>query len=260
MAKFVETVATINSATRTFLVLAVLVLLSIGFWYGYTTYHSQDIKLKAQERELATATAEVARLAEENLAKQRRIEQLEVRLKLLKVDRRVARLEVVRQTPAEGDAPGETTIRFVELTESGEPLGEPKTMTLAGDMVFVNYRVVKFEDELVETEDPLRSTSICLIQKIFGEFQTPADGFVIDRAGDRPRAYGLQDETSELEQEIWTNFWDLANDPDQARSHGIRAIHEESPSMRVRPGRRYELEIRSSGGLTIKPLSDPAES
>ena len=37
-----------------------------------------------------------------------------------------------------------------------------------------------------------------------------------------------------------------------AESQGVRAIHGEAPFMKVRPGQSYEVELRSSGGLSIR--------
>jgi len=46
--------------------------------------------------------------------------------------------------------------------------------------------VIKYEDRLVESGDPLRSMSICLFRRIFGESQEPRDGFVLDSVGSTP--------------------------------------------------------------------------
>ncbi len=43
-----------------------------------------------------------------------------------------------------------------------------------------------------------------------------------------------------------------ANDPELAASKGVRAIHGEAPSIELREGKTYRIELRSSGGLSIK--------
>jgi len=257
MSKMVETVSTVNSAIRTILVLAFLVALLLFSWYAYTTYHEQDLKIAQQEDEIRLANAKIGDLELENEEKQLQIDQLSLRLKLLKTDRRVARINVLHQEPSEESNRKQTTFSFVELDEYGTPLSQPHEFTVDGEMVFVNYRVVKFQDELVETNDPLRAASICLIQKIYGEFQQPAEGFTIDEEGQRPEVYGISEEPSEYEKKIWENFWDIANDPIKAEEYGIRAAHEEAPGMRLRAGKSYEIDIRSSGGLTIRPVELP---
>jgi hypothetical protein len=54
-----------------------------------------------------------------------------------------------------------------------------------------------------------------------------------------------------MEEEIWTNFWDYANDPQKKKDAGLRAVHGEAPSIRLMPNKRYRLLLRSSGGLSI---------
>lgn len=252
MGKMVHTLSVINSAIRTLLVLLLLVLIAGALWYGYATYHAQDLQLRQ-------ASEKIGQLEQENQRQRQEIQQLSLRLKLLKIDRRVARIEILKQTAPDEGARAQTTFRFVELDEHGTPIYEPRTFSVEGDKIFVNYKVVKFEDELVETNSPLGSASICLFQKIFGEYQQPADGFTIDQEGERPQVYGIAEEVTDYEKEIWENFWDIANDPAQAAQYGVRAAHEESPSIQARPGKRYELEIRSSGGISIRPLPDEVD-
>ena len=61
---------------------------------------------------------------------------------------------------------------------------------------------------------------------------------------------------SDFEQQIWKDFWDIANDEERAREKGIRAAHGEEPYTQLREGKSYRLELRASGGLTIKPARD----
>ena len=37
-----------------------------------------------------------------------------------------------------------------------------------------------------------------------------------------------------------------------AAEKGVRAIHGEAPFIEVRPGRSYKVELRASGGLSIR--------
>ena len=55
----------------------------------------------------------------------------------------------------------------------------------------------------------------------------------------------------EFEQELWSRFWDYANDRRLAESLGVRALQGEAPYMQLRPGKSYRVELRSSGGLNI---------
>ena len=53
--------------------------------------------------------------------------------------------------------------------------------------------------------------------------------------------------------ELWRRFWDYANDRELAERAGLRAVHGEAPFIELRPGGRYSVELRASGGLSIRP-------
>lgn len=61
---------------------------------------------------------------------------------------------------------------------------------------------------------------------------------------------------SDFEREIWGDFWTIANDAERAEELGIRAAHGEVVYNKVQPGKRYKLELRSSGGLSMNPMAD----
>ncbi len=65
---------------------------------------------------------------------------------------------------------------------------------------------------------------------------------------------------SPLERDIWANFWEYANSPNKARQAGVRAVHGEAPSIRLQPGRKYKVELRASGGLSIVPEEVPPKA
>jgi hypothetical protein len=151
-----------------------------------------------------------------------------------------------------------THFRFSEVDADGQPLGESKTIVIDGDVVYLDAWVVKYKDEHVESGDPLRSAAVCLFRRIFGEFQQPTEGFVIDAQGARPSAYGGTEEMSDFEREIWANFWEYANDPERADQAGIRAAHGEAPSIKLLPGKLYRVQLRASDGLSIVAEDLPA--
>ncbi|MGY8767254.1 MAG: hypothetical protein ACKVH8_02325 [Pirellulales bacterium] len=261
MGKISETVSTVNSTVRTLLALVVVTAASIGSWFGYNIYHENELHINQIQDELVTAQSDlqdanqsIVHLEEDLVVKEEEIDSLELRIKLLKVDRRVAHLEIVNQTTDEDTGKITTQIQFIEVTAEGQPIGQPRSFTLEGDMVYVDYWVVKFDDQFIEENDPFRATSICLFRRIFGEYQEPSNGFEIDALGARPAVYGKSDELNEYEQTIWSNFWNLANDPSKAAEQGIRAAHGEAVSVKVQNGKTYKLELRSSDGLSIRPI------
>ena len=239
-----NTISSLAGLVRALVSLAILGLLGTGGWIAYQIYDE-----RAQlDRELREKTAEVARLAKEN-------QRLDLALRLLKVDHRVAEIEVLDQTQQQ-DRP-RTKFQFVELSKDGGPLGEKKVFTIEGATIYVDAWVIKYSDALVEGGDPLRSTSVCLFRRVFGEYQEPSEGFPLDAAGARPSVYSQGNELSPLERDIWANFWEYANNPAKAKQAGLRAAHGEAPSIRLEPGKRYRIELRASAGLSIVAEDSP---
>jgi hypothetical protein len=183
---------------------------------------------------------------------------LDMAMRLLKVDKRVARIDVLSQQGSVQNGDLVTHFTFVELDKDKEdlPLDEPRLFSVRGDVIYIDALVVKFDDQYVEAADPLRSTSLCLFRRVFGENQKPADGFVLDPVGSRPAAYQNGREPSKFEQQIWARFWQYANDPELAKKTGIRAAHGEAPYLKVVPGKRYKMELRASGGLSFELPED----
>ena len=59
---------------------------------------------------------------------------------------------------------------------------------------------------------------------------------------------------SDFERKIWNDFWLIANDAQQAAELGIHAAHGAAVSMRVQEGKTYEIELRATGDMTIRPI------
>jgi hypothetical protein len=245
-------------------------------WLGYQTYHAapQELlraqqELEAKEAALASSrqqlaakdeviaehqqtiagqVVEIETLNEDIRQKAAEIQRLDTALRLHKMERRLAQISVL--DVVENDETGQifSTIEFVELNEMGDPVGEPRRFELEGQMVYVDYLVVKFEDKYVEQADLERGTSICLFNRIFGEFQKPNDGFSLDEPGQRPGPYERGGVMSDLEQKIWSDFWTIANDPKQAAELGIRALHGDAVSIKVQKGKTYRITVRAAGG------------
>jgi hypothetical protein len=121
-------------------------------------------------------------------------------------------------------------------------------------MVYVDYLTVNFEDKYIEQSDLDRSTSLALFQRIFGEHQEPVKGFQLDTVGTRPTAYARGTNESEFEKKIWNDFWLIANDRQKARDMGIDAIQGKAVAIRVQPGKSYEIDLRATGEMAIRPI------
>jgi hypothetical protein len=270
MGKVVETVQTINSAVRTFIAVVVLGGAGIGSYSFYSKYTERDrelqasnaaltsakVELESAKNELIAQTKRVGELEIDVAAKKEQIARLETAMQLLKVDQRLAQLEVVRQTKNEETGDIVTVVRFVELSPNGDPISEAREFELRGEVIYVDNWIVKFDDKFIEAADLERGTSLCLFRRIFGENQTPIDGYSLDEVGMRPQAYARGGGMSEFEKEIWKDFWEFANDPRRATEMGIRAANGEAVSIKVREGMKYSLELRASGGLSISPITE----
>jgi hypothetical protein len=216
------------------------------------------------------------------------IDRLETSLALLTVDQRLARLEVLpleesdqpagsaaaqdasvadqaadqaagqEAGQAAGDEPERPIrIRFVELSPDGDPIGSPREFRFSSDVLYIDNWIVKFDDRFVKDKDLQRGTSLCLFRRIFGEDQSPSQGYLLDEVGMRPQAYARGGQPTEFESQIWSQFWEFANDPQKAAEMGIRAANGEAVSIQVRPGMAYNIELRASGGLSITPHVAP---
>ena len=279
-----KTINAVSNLAGTIVSLAVLAVIGAGGWYAYQTYFAgklsaqreleeREAKIAGLTRDLAARTHEIDRLGDELTetheqidrleldleAKQREIERLDMAVRLLKVDHRVAQIDVLGQEGSAEDGDLVTHFSFVEIDDRGKPLEEPRVFQVAGDFLFVDSWVAKFTDEFVEMGDPLRSTSICLFRRLFGETQRPSEGFSLDSFGSRPAAYSKGGKMSELEQEIWGKFWEYANDPVKAEKVGVRAAHGEAPYIKLLPGKRYKVVLRASGGLSLIPEDLPPD-
>ena len=276
MSNVVQAVSALNSVIRTLLGLVIVGGLGYGGWYGYRVFSEKDEatrqlaevtsaltraeeEIAAKERSLAEKNAEIeektVQIDELNVRveeQQQTIERLDTSLRLLKVDHRVARLKVLDQSVNDDDEIV-SLVEFQELDGRGEPLDEAKQFRIVGDTVYIDTWVVKFDDKYIEEADVDRSTSLIFFRRLFGEFQEPQDGFVLDEVGERPSAYARGNEMSDFERRIWEDFWNVANDEVKQAELGIRAAHGDAPSIKMRKGKSYRIQLRASDGLSIAP-------
>ena len=102
--------------------------------------------------------------------------------------------------------------------------------------------------------DALKGKALMLFRRIFTDRKRPSEGEVLDKEGQIPQSYAAERAPTAFERELWARFWELANNPEEAKQRGVRALHGEAVSARVRKDRVYSITLRSTGELTIQPI------
>ena len=246
-------------------------LIALAGWWTYflrSQFMSHELQLEARDEQIVDLNENILKHAAEirtqrttiealeNLleAAKQKVKELEVSMWLLKVNHRLARVEVLDQE-ADNSAPPKVTtrIRFIELDEDGNPVDGGRELTIEGKTLYVEGLVIKFDDQHVESGDHLRGSSVAIFKRLYSENQAPTEGIPIDRPRMHPLPYRDDSLGDPYYEDLWEQFWDYANDPELAAEKGVRAIHGESPFIEMRQGQTYRIELRSSGGLSIRP-------
>src|SRR5882724_1575763 len=208
--------------------LAVLVVAgSFGIAF-YREHFSSDQKIAALEQEKRQLQQVVKRLSDE---------------------RRVADVLVTDQKDVNGVQ--QTTLLFVEYARDGSTL-PPKSFTVEGNQAHIDALVIKFDHGFVEQNDSLRGCSLALFTRIYGDRQTPDKAFTIDKPGQVPEFYrGTSPQVGQFEQNLWANFWRLADDPAFAQEKGVRIANGQGVWGPFKPDQLYTITIEANGGLNI---------
>ncbi|MBQ2620352.1 MAG: hypothetical protein IJF84_03350 [Thermoguttaceae bacterium] len=225
-----------------FMYAVVFLIIGILSWKTYTIF---DEHFSAAKRQLEEAKEKISQLEIAN-------QKLEMANLFLKKTRRLAVISDIVKENQEGSDAVKTTFSFSEIDLSDNPIGEKRTFTIDGDVLYIDTMVIKFEDSFVEQGDVLKGSALCLFNRLFGEKQKPEEGFRIDAEGETPKPYKLDSpDSTEFEKTLWGNFWKLAQEPEFAKKMGVRAAHGTAPSMKLQEGSTYKLEMRNTGELTF---------
>jgi uncharacterized protein YneF (UPF0154 family) len=149
-----------------------------------------------------------------------------------------------------------TTLRFVETArDDKQEVVLERQYAIEGDVVHFDALIVTFSDQMVLDG---RKRSLYLWRRVYGETMAPSEGYPIEIPSRTPRRY--QDFLQQLpvrEQEMfWDAVWELANDPDQLKEHGIRAIYGNVVYNRLRPGLIYVFKISPAGHVYPETVPD----
>lgn len=213
-----------------------LTVLTIGAGIGllvYVRHDPKEAKLRAAEAKNIQLQQFVDRLTNE---------------------KRVADVIVVGSSVKNGKPM--TELLFVEYSKAGREL-PAKRFWIEGNKAHVDALVIKFDNDFVKANDPLRGHSIVLFHRIFGDQQKPADGSRIDEPGVIPAVYQDADpKVTRFEKELWDEFWQLTTDESLRQQQGVRVAVAQSVWGPFEPDRLYTLTLESAGGLnmTSEPL------
>ncbi len=149
-----------------------------------------------------------------------------------------------------------TTLKFVE-TARGDMLSIvlEKEYEIEGDIVHFDTLIVTFSDQSVMDG---KARSLYLWRRVYGENMSPAEGYPIETPGTHPERYAglLRDLKLPEQQMFWEAIWDLANNPEALRDHGIKAIYGNAVYKRLRPGLIYVFKIGADGQVYPETVLD----
>jgi hypothetical protein len=149
-----------------------------------------------------------------------------------------------------------TTIKFVE-TARGDMLNKvlEKEYEIEGDVVHFDALVVTFSDQAVMDG---KARSLYIWRRVYGEHQSPSEGFDIEAPGTHPERYaGLLRDLKVPEQQLfWEAIWGLANNPEALSEYGIKAIYGNAVYKRLRPGLIYVFKIGANGQVYPETVLD----
>ncbi|MEN8255544.1 MAG: hypothetical protein ABFR33_08750 [Verrucomicrobiota bacterium] len=162
--------------------------------------------------------------------------------------------KVTRQEERDGKL--YTTIKFVE-TARDDMLSTvlEKEYEIEGDVVHFDTLIVTFSDQMVMDG---KARAVYLWRRIYGETMSPSEGYDIETPGTFPERYsGLLSDLKVSDQRMfWEAIWDLANDPEALRDHGIKAIYGNAVYKRLRPGLIYVFKIGADGHVYPETVLD----
>ena len=264
MPTMMENVKTVNSSVRTLLMLSVCGALGWGSYVGYNNYVKPGMEanqakadLEELKKDYEAQQANLQQKEQELIQVNEEKDRLATSIKLLKIDRRMANIEILEKFENEDGEPA-LRVRFTEVDEFGDPVGSSRDFELRGEKIYIDCWIVQFQDKYIEQQDMLRSASLCVFKSIFGEIDGPMGAKPLDNQTDhRPGVYKDEAQNA-FEAKIWDDFWNVSNNPSLQDELGIRASHGQANYVKAEPGKIYQVKIRSSGAASLEPIDAKA--
>jgi len=248
-----------RSLARILVATACIGLLLGGGWLAIALSQAARLQLQVVKLEdELRQQMELQKLVAERLGRARRLGKLHVLSQHRINDPAAMPLSVASAT----ELPPEsiiTTLEFIELDDRGHQIGS-RRIVVPGREIFFDAWTVRFPQEGVANDDPLRGRTLALLRRIYSDRMAPADGFAIDTPGAIPNGYAAT-EGARFEQALWKRFWILATDPHAAAEQGVRVAQGEAVYKPVAPGQVFDVEVESAGGLILRPsLPSPVQT
>ena len=130
-----------------------------------------------------------------------------------------------------------------------------KDYEIQGDVVHFDTLIVTFGSELVMDG---KERAMYLWRRIYGEKQTPEEGFAIETAGQPSPRYAQFCEKLSIEdgQLFWDEIWKLSNNPKRLEKLGIKAVYGNAVYRQLKPGLIYIFKVSSTGTLHPEIIPD----
>jgi hypothetical protein len=89
--------------------------------------------------------------------------------------------------------------------------------------------------------------------------ETPKDAQRLDIETQDHSPPGIYNDSTQrdFEQQIWADFWKVCNDPQLQDELGIRTSQGQTSYVKPIEGKTYRVNIRASGGMSLKPIVEP---
>ncbi|MCD6175203.1 MAG: hypothetical protein J7K65_05470 [Planctomycetes bacterium] len=215
----------------TYKILVLLAVVGAGgfFWHHFTTNKTIEDLLNENE-ELKTA---ITNLSQED---------------------QIGYAKVLSQETRDGQL--FTRILFVEADpEDFTKQILRKEYEIQGDVVHFDTLIVTFGSELVMDG---KERAMYLWRRIYGEKQTPEQGFPIEAAGQPSPRYAQLCKKLSIEdgQLFWDEIWQLSNNPKRLEKLGIKAVYGNAVYRQLKPGLIYIFKVSGTGTLYPEIIPD----
>ncbi len=215
----------------TYKILVLLAVVGAGgfFWHHFTTDRTIE-ELLVENEDLKAA---ISNLSEEN---------------------QIGYAKVLSQETRDGQL--FTKILFVEVDpEDFTKHVLRKEYEIQGDVIHFDTLIITFGNELVMDG---KERAMYLWRRIYGEKQTPEEGFPIETAGQPSPRYAQLCEKLSIEdgQLFWDEIWQLSNNPKRLEKLGIKAVYGNAVYRQLKPGLIYIFKVSTTGTLHPEIVPD----